>query len=116
MIEELKEAFKASTPGPWIAPVTNMFSDCTIEGRTAVRRNRVYVARVYGDGGTIVFAKASPEKRANAKFIALAHEAMPDLLEGLRLLNDFYDRAVEVGWHPDNSPMQGYRKLMERLK
>lgn len=69
-IKELKAAFEASTPGEW---------------------------RI-GDAGATVFGPKtgapSPEtvaavrKKINAEFITLAHNAMPDLLDAVRLAEE----------------------------
>lgn len=84
------------TPGPWFVPTSRSHraSDITIEARTQILNNPVYICRVYGDGGTIPFESASEEKQANARLIAaaptLAH-ALRDILTsgGDKLRQDF---------------------------
>ena len=70
-LEELKAAYEAATPGEWAAPGFNSQG-----GRVACLLDNP-------DGLRLVSGNF---KRPDAKFIALAHNMMPQLLEAVDLL------------------------------
>ena len=70
MIEKLKAAYEAATPGEWDADRDG----CVYSGKDTM---------IVGD-----YSRSHSRAREDATFIALAHNTMPALLEAVELLTD----------------------------
>ena len=95
-LNELKVAFEAATPGEWTAPGFNSQG-----GKVACLLDNP-------DGLRLVSGNF---ERADAKFIALAHNLMPQLLEAVDLLEDV---ALGNSEYDDLSAQAA--ELLEKLK
>ena len=95
-LEELKAAFEAATPGEWTAPGFNSQG-----GKVACLLDNP-------DGLRLVSGNF---ERADAKFIALAHNMMPTLLEAIDLLED-----VAMGNSEYDDLSKRAAELLEKLK
>lgn len=68
------------TPGPWTVDYPRSGQDVTVEGRSPIHKNPIYITRVYGPG---ILSTDTETRNANARLIAAA----PDLLAALEALN-----------------------------
>ena len=76
------------TPGPWTARTANLTGgeDITIEARTPIHNNPVFIARAYNSG---ILGTSDPEREANARLIAAA----PAMLDALREIRREYSNV-----------------------
>lgn len=87
MIEKLKAAYEAATPGEWAynddgrilgsSNITEAYLVCDVVGNTT--------------------DSVSEQDEHNADFIALAHNTMPALIEGVKALNFLIQDVEAVG-------------------
>lgn len=75
-LEELKAAYEAATPGEW----------ATEKGGTAYYPLQIRSNTEDWDHFIVAFHSWESHREDNAKFIALAHNLMPTLLEAVDLL------------------------------
>lgn len=67
------------TAGKWTVPAPKTGEDVTVEGRTPIHRNPVYIARVYGPGP---LSRDVETRDANARLICAA-PALAEACEAL---------------------------------
>jgi hypothetical protein len=107
-IDKLKAAYEAATPGEWIKG-------------SPQEPNMAYVGT--GDGGWLglaaLYGDTEDEAHANAEFITLAYNHMPDLLEAVEILEALCewidDDLVDAGV-VDADAVESMRALIEKLK
>lgn len=104
-LEELKEAFAASTPGEW------WYSGNRTDDRFSVSAILV--------GNAVVCDTRFSNKENNATFIAQAHNLMPHLLAAVEMVNyavDVFEGACDCGECGPCRTAVKMRALLENLK
>ena len=110
-IEELKAAYAASTQGEWINNDDRAPNLATVG---TGERGWLGLAQMFGD--------TDDEANANAKFITLAHNLMPQLLEAVELLKELRNSLSQYDdgeWylHDGTEPRLDYiDEVLEKLK
>ena len=99
-LAELKAAYAASTQGEWVAPGFNS------------QGGEVACLLANHDGLRLVSGNF---KRPDAKFIALAHNLMPTLLEAVEALKA-YSNASDLQFATDSTLHDNARAILEKLK
>lgn len=104
-IEELKTAFEASTLKDW-----EVLTTTGLPHVVCLTENEVDVMTIAGCGTD-----------ADAQFIALAHNMMPQLLDAVELVKKFvadHDYAIHVNGFPagDGFTIRDARAFLEELK
>ena len=99
-LAELKAAYAASTQGEWVAPGFNS------------QGGEVACLLANHDGLRLVSGNF---KRPDAKFIALAHNNMPTLLEAVEALKA-YSNASDLQFATDSTLHDNARAILEKLK
>ena len=104
-LEELRQAFSLATPGVWLSKddhAPNMAAVGTgVEGWLGL-------AQMFGD--------TQKEANANAQFIALAHNAMPMLLEAAEALKGMLEVFGDEFDMGDSEVCDAARAVLEKLK
>ena len=106
-LEELKAAYEATTHGKWV----------TGKGDTAYYPLQIRCVSSDWDSLIAAFHSWDAQKESNAKFIALAHNLMPALLEAIDLLETVSSaRACQDHEFDVDAWFQQVRSLLEKLK
>ena len=93
MLEELKAAFNAATPGEWRLSGCKLKANSLIEHGDEETRSPIIV-EVYS-------AEGRHPREANANFITLAHNLMPELLEAVNALHLIAGVSANGNSEPD---------------
>ena len=97
------------TPGPWIAPIRETCGDLSVEARSLVHNNPIFIARVYGPGG---FSKDVETRNANARLIAAAPSLVTALLDLMDIVEEM-PAIDEPGEYAIHSALTAARKALE---
>lgn len=106
-LEELEAAYGAATPGEWV----------TGKGGTAYYPLQIRCVSSDWDSLIAAFHSWDAQKESNAKFIALAHNLMPTLIEAateLAKFIDYLDTASGDGAYEHE--IQRALAILEKLK